>query len=79
MKKKLKEFDVVFESGEDGYVAAFVPALPGCHTQGRTIAEAMRNVKEAIGLYLEVASESRAKRTKSKFMGIRRIGVPLPA
>ncbi|MFA6489385.1 MAG: type II toxin-antitoxin system HicB family antitoxin [Candidatus Micrarchaeia archaeon] len=78
MGKKLKEFDVVFESGEDGYVAAFVPALPGCHTQGRTIAEAVRNVKEAISLYLEVASESRA-RSKSKFMGIRRIGVPLPA
>lgn len=80
MKKKLKEFDVVFESGEDGYVAAFVPALPGCHTQGRTLSEAVRNVKEAIGLYLEVASESKVKRsTKQKFMGIKRIGVPLPA
>ncbi len=78
MRKKLKEFDVVFESGEDGYVAAFVPALPGCHTQGRTLAEAVQNVKEAIGLYLEVASEKRTT-AKSKFMGIRKIGVPLPA
>jgi predicted RNase H-like HicB family nuclease len=32
---------------------AFVPALPGCHTQGETLEETERNVKEAIALYLE--------------------------
>jgi antitoxin HicB len=37
---------------EGGYVVS-VPALPGCHTQGETLEEAERNVKEAIGLYLE--------------------------
>ena len=37
---------------EGGYVA-FVPALPGCHTQGQTLEETERNVKEAITLYLE--------------------------
>jgi len=35
---------------------AFVPSLPGCHTQGETLEEAERNVKEAIGLYLESLS-----------------------
>lgn len=79
MKKKLKEFDVVFEEGEDGYVAASVPELPGCHTQGRTLAEAVRNVKEAIGLYLEVSSESGTVRKGQKFRGIRRIAVPIPS
>ncbi|NDJ09676.1 MAG: type II toxin-antitoxin system HicB family antitoxin [Acidobacteriia bacterium] len=32
---------------------AFVPALPGCHTQGETLEETESNVIEAIGLYLE--------------------------
>ena len=32
---------------------AFVPALPGCHTQGETLEETESNVKDAIALYLE--------------------------
>lgn len=37
---------------EGGY-AAFVPALPVGHTQGETLEETERNVKEAMALYLE--------------------------
>ncbi|MDA1315532.1 MAG: type II toxin-antitoxin system HicB family antitoxin [Acidobacteria bacterium] len=40
------------QAPEGGYVA-FVPALPGCHTQGETLEETERNVKEAITLHLE--------------------------
>ena len=32
---------------------AFVPSLPGCHTQGETLEEAERKDKEATALYLE--------------------------
>ena len=32
--------------GEDGYIVASVPALPGCHSQGRTLDEARRNIRE---------------------------------
>jgi predicted RNase H-like HicB family nuclease len=32
---------------------AFVPALPGCHTQGETLEEAEQNVAEAIAVYFE--------------------------
>jgi len=39
---------IVLEPGEDGFVLASVPALPGCHTQGRTREEALSNAKEAI-------------------------------
>lgn len=31
----------------------YVPALVGCHTFGKTIAETKKNLREAIGLYLE--------------------------
>ena len=44
---------VILEKGEDGYIVVSVPSLPGCHTQGKTEKEAIRNIKEAIQLYLE--------------------------
>jgi predicted RNase H-like HicB family nuclease len=45
---------VVISPGEDGYFVAEVPSLPGCISQGRTRAEAITNVREAIALYIEV-------------------------
>jgi len=36
---------------------AWVPELPGCHTHGRTVAEAMANLKDAMTLYIEVEME----------------------
>ena len=44
---------VVIEKGQDGYIVASVPSLPGCHSQGKTEKEAVRNIKEAVLLYLE--------------------------
>jgi len=44
---------IVLEKGDDGYIVASVPSLPGCHSQGKTEKEAVRNIKEAILLYLE--------------------------
>ena len=32
---------------------AWIPELPGCHTHGRTVAEAMANLKDAMHLYLD--------------------------
>jgi predicted RNase H-like HicB family nuclease len=53
---------IVHEAEEGGYWAE-VPALPGCVTQGETLAEVRKNVKEAIGLWLE-ASDIQTKRTR---------------
>jgi len=44
---------VALESSEDGGFTAFVPALPGCVSEGDTREEALRNIEEAIQLYLE--------------------------
>ena len=52
----MKEYEVQFVRS-DGMYAAFVPDLPGAHSQGRTLAEARRNIAEAIGLI--VASNRR--------------------
>jgi len=48
---------VVLKPGEDGYIIAECPTMPGCISQGKTEEEALKNIKEAIELYLEVAKE----------------------
>jgi len=48
---------VVLKGGEDGYVVAECPALPGCVSQGRTRAEALENIREAVELCLESREE----------------------
>jgi antitoxin HicB len=47
------KYRVVIETDEDGVFVAEVPALPGCLSQGRTRAEAIANIREAIAAYLE--------------------------
>jgi predicted RNase H-like HicB family nuclease len=44
---------IVLEKGMDGFIVAYCPALKGCVTQGRTEEQAIKNIKEAIELYLE--------------------------
>jgi antitoxin HicB len=46
-------YSVYYEQAPEGGFVAFVPALPGCYTQGETLEETERNVKEATALYLE--------------------------
>jgi predicted RNase H-like HicB family nuclease len=56
---------VIVEQDETGYYVAEVPALPGCVSQGRTLAEAKTNVKEAISGWLAVMND-RAKRRQAR-------------
>jgi len=48
-----REFSVVIERDEDGFYVASVPALPGCHTQARSLDELMDRVQEASAVCLE--------------------------
>jgi predicted RNase H-like HicB family nuclease len=47
------KYRVLIEQDEDGVFVAEVPSLPGCISQGKTRAEALENVREAIAVYLE--------------------------
>jgi predicted RNase H-like HicB family nuclease len=55
-----REFSVVIERDAEGYYVASVPALPGCHTQARSLDELMDRVREAIAVCLEVQAEEDA-------------------
>ena len=46
------KFVITLEPDEDGYIVAGCPALPGCHSQGRTKEEAIANITEAIRDYI---------------------------
>lgn len=48
------DYNVVIERDEEGHYIASVPVLPGCHTHGRSEAEALERIREAIEAYLEV-------------------------
>ena len=50
--EKVQKFSVVVER-EDRWFIAECPALPGCVSQGRTLKEALKNIREAIELSLE--------------------------
>jgi predicted RNase H-like HicB family nuclease len=46
------KFAITLEQDEDGFIVASCPAFPGCHSQGRTKAEAIANITEAIRGYI---------------------------
>ena len=55
MNMKVRSFTVVIEKDPAvGLYVGEVPGLTGCHSQGKTIDELLRNMKEVIELVLEV-------------------------
>jgi len=51
-------YTVVLEREADGGFVISVPALPGCISQGDSREDALRNIKEAIEVYVEDCNES---------------------
>lgn len=86
---KVLNFKAILEQDEEGYFVASVPAIPGCHSQGKTYEEALENVKEVIELCLDVAKSDASYKAKidfrdadktSQFLGIAAISIqPQPA
>jgi len=68
----MREFSVVVERDGEGLYVASVPALPGCHTQAKSLDKVMERIKEAIELYLEVEGEGVEP---LEFVGLQRVAV----
>lgn len=44
---------VILEPSDEGGFTAYIPSLPGCISEGDTLEEALKNIVEAVELYLE--------------------------
>jgi len=50
-------FKVILEPSDEGGFTVYVPSLPGCVSEGDTVEEALKNIQEAIELYLEAVED----------------------
>ncbi len=51
-------FKIVLEESDEGGYTVYAPSLPGCISEGETKEEAVKNIQEAIELYLEPVEEA---------------------
>jgi predicted RNase H-like HicB family nuclease len=71
IKKDISAFNAVFLEEDDGGYSVSVPALPSCFSQGDSFEGAVKNIQEAIQLYLEDEREDTKwlqYRVKKEFM-----------
>ena len=64
---------LIIETDEDGVYIVSCPAFKGCHSYGRTVDEAIANVREVIALCMEEEKPEQL----NKFIGFREIEVPV--
>ncbi|TAJ43885.1 type II toxin-antitoxin system HicB family antitoxin [Methanofollis fontis] len=57
---------VVLEPSEEGGYTVYVPALPGCISEGETKEEALDTIREAIEVYLEMVEDDCLLNEKSE-------------
>jgi predicted RNase H-like HicB family nuclease len=55
----MKKYHVAYTRDESGWWVASVREVRGCHTQGRTVDEARRRIREALGLFVEDARSAK--------------------
>jgi predicted RNase H-like HicB family nuclease len=65
---------IIIEQDEDGYYIVSCPSFKGCHSYGKTIEEAMENIKEVIEMCLEELEEDE-KKNLNKFVGFMELEV----
>ncbi len=58
------KLEIIIEKDESGYYVAEVPALPGCVSQGKTLAQAKTNIREAVQAWIAVMND-KAKQHKA--------------
>ena len=67
------EYTILIERDGDGYYVGSIPALPGCHSQARSVDQLMERMEEAITLWLEVEQETDP--SPLEWVGIQRLAV----
>lgn len=52
-----RTYTVIIEPAEEGGFWAYVPALPGCFTQGETLDETVKMAQEAVDGFIETLAK----------------------
>jgi predicted RNase H-like HicB family nuclease len=63
------KYRVLLKKSKEGY-AVWVPALPGCASQGETEKDALENIRDAISEYLDVVRKMERKDTTSRIVEV---------
>lgn len=71
-------YTAIFEAQPDGGYHAFCPALPGCHSEGDTLNDAIANIREAVTVYLE-SLQARGEPLPVEDLLIKPLDVPVTA
>jgi predicted RNase H-like HicB family nuclease len=58
VEEAVKTYRVAYERDESGWWVASVRGVRGCHTQGRTVDEARRRIREALALFVDDARKA---------------------
>jgi predicted RNase H-like HicB family nuclease len=58
---------VLIYPGEDGFWVAECPSLPGCISQGESREDVVRNIREAIDLYIEALEDDKLPVPQERF------------
>ena len=54
------KLQIILEPSDEGGYTAYIPSLPGCISEGNTREETLKNIREAIDLYLEPVDDDRS-------------------
>ena len=71
------EYTILIHQAEEGGFWSEVPLLPGCYSQGETIEETMKNVKEAIEVHIQALTEEKEKVPTEEEFVIGRVNVEI--
>ena len=66
-------FTVYIEQDEDGIFVGSIPVVPGCHAEGRTQKEMLKNLQEVLKLCLRNVNAGEVEKTR--FVGIQNLEV----
>ena len=74
-KNKVLHLPVIIEQDEDNIYIVSCPVFKGCHSYGKTVDEALANIREVIDMCVEEAEDN--EYGKNRFVGFREVQVSI--
>ncbi len=78
LKTNILHLPILIEQDEDNIYIVSCPVFKGCHSYGKTVDEAIKNIKEVIGMCLDEEKEKQSH-IMNRFIGFRELQISLKA